>query len=61
MARPLLARKAKAVGRKALPELDTVVSSDTLLRWHRKFVEQKWNFSPRRGPGRPGTMREISE
>src|ERR1700674_135655 len=30
--RALLARKAKAIGRKALLELDTVVSSDTLLR-----------------------------
>src|ERR1700680_5138529 len=59
--RALLARKAKAVGRKALLELDTVVSPDTLLRWHRQFVVQKWNFAHRRGPGRPGIMREISE
>src|SRR6202171_4409108 len=59
--RALLARKAKAVGRKALLELDTVVSPDTLLRWHRQFVAQKWNFAHRRGPGRPGIMREISE
>jgi putative transposase len=59
--RALLARKAKAVGRKALLELDTVVSPDTLLRWHRQFVSQKWDFTHRRGPGRPGTMREISE
>ena len=59
--RALLARKAKAVGRKPLLELDTVVSPDTLLRWHRQFVAQKWNFTHRRGPGRPGIMREISE
>jgi putative transposase len=59
--RVLLARKAKAVGRKALLELDTVVSPDTLLRWHRRLVAQKWNFTPRRGPGRPGIMRHISE
>jgi len=36
--RALLARKAKAVGRKALLELDTIVSPDTLLRWHRRLV-----------------------
>jgi putative transposase len=30
--RALLARKAKAVGRKALLQLDTIVSPDTLLR-----------------------------
>ena len=59
--RALLARKAKAVGRKALLELDTVVSPDTLMRWHRRLVAQKWNFTHRRGPGRPGIMRHISE
>ena len=59
--RALLARKAKAIGRKALLELDTVVSPDTLLRWHRRLVAQKWNFVHRRGPGRPRIMLEISE
>src|SRR6188508_842392 len=59
--RALLARKAKAVGRKALWELDTLVSPDTLMRWHRRLVAQKWDFSKRRGPGRPGIMREISQ
>ena len=59
--RALLARKAKAVGRKALLELDTLVSPDTLMRWHRCLVAQKWDFSKRRSPGRPGVMREISQ
>src|SRR5437870_13345897 len=59
--RALLARKAKAVGRKALLELDTIVSPDTLLRWHRRLVAQKCNFAERRGAGRPGIMRHISE
>ena len=58
--RALLARKAKAVGRKALLQFDTLVSPDTLMRWHRRLVAQKWDFSKRRGPGRPGIMREIS-
>jgi putative transposase len=58
--RALLARKAKAVGRKALLALDTLVSPDTLMRWHRRLVAHKWDFSKRRGPGRPGIMREIS-
>ena len=52
--------EAKAVGRKALLELDTIVSPDTLMRWHRCLVAQKRDFSRRRGPGRPGIMREIS-
>src|SRR5688572_14543827 len=59
--RALLARKAKAVARKALLKLDTIVSPDTLLRWHRRLVAQKWNFVHRRGPGRRGSMREITE
>ena len=58
--RALLAGKAKAVGRKALLKLDTIVSPDTLMRWHRRLVGQKWDYSKRRGPGRPGIMREIS-
>jgi putative transposase len=59
--RALLARKAKAVGRKALLELDTIVSPDTLMRWHRRLVAEEWNFSKRRGPGPPGIMRAISQ
>jgi len=59
--RALLARKAKAVGRKALLELETIVSPDTLMRWHRRLIAEKWNFAHRRGPGRPGIMREIAE
>ena len=59
--RALLARKVKAVGRRALLELGTLVSPDTLMRWHRRLVAEKWDFSKRRGPGRPGVMREISQ
>jgi hypothetical protein len=49
--RVLLGTKAKALGRKALLELDTLVSSDTLGGWHRRLVAQTWEFSNRRGPG----------
>ena len=41
--------------------LDTIVSPDTLLRWHRRLVAQNCNFAERRGAGRPGIMRHISE
>src|ERR1700686_3113199 len=57
--RALLARKAKAVGRKALLELETTVSPDTLLRWHRRLIAEKWNFVHRRRPGRPRIMQKI--
>jgi hypothetical protein len=55
-----LARKAKPNGRKGLLELDAIVSPDTLLRWHRRLVAQKSDYSKRRGVGRPGIMREIA-
>src|SRR5271165_6442676 len=42
-----LARKAYALGRKVLSELETLVTPDTLLRWHRELVASKWNYSQR--------------
>ncbi len=51
----------KAIGRKALLEVDTLVSPDTLMRWHRRLVAEKWDFSKRRSPGRLGIRREISD
>ena len=35
-----LAEKARALGRKALHELGTIVTPETLLRWHRELVAQ---------------------
>ena len=54
-----LAEKAKAVGRKALRELGTIVTPETLLRWHRELVAHKWTFVERRRPGRPRTREEL--
>ncbi len=54
-----LARKAQALGRKVLNELQTLVTPDTLLRWYRELVASKWNYSHRRGPGRPRVMKTI--
>ena len=55
-----LAIRAKSVGRKVLRQLETLVTPDTLLRWHRELVAQKWNYVHRRGPGRPRTKDEIA-
>src|SRR5665213_533462 len=54
-----LARKAQPLGRKVLNELETLVTPDTLLRWYRELVASKWNYSRRRGAGRPRVMRTI--
>jgi putative transposase len=58
--RSRLARKAHALGRKGLDELQTLVTPDTLLRWYREMVAFKWNYSRRRSPGRPRVMKAIA-
>ena len=58
--RRMLAVKAKAIGRKTLMELTTIVTPDTLLRWHRQLVAQKWDYSDQRKKvGRPRIRQEI--
>jgi adenylate cyclase class IV len=39
-----LAVKGKAVGRKVLGEIGTSFSLDTILRWHRQLVAEKWDY-----------------
>src|SRR5258706_90583 len=56
-----LARKAKPLGRKRLRELSPIVTPDTLLRWYRELVAQKYDRSARRGPGRPWIPGEIQK
>jgi putative transposase len=57
--RRLLAVKGKALGRKTLMELTTIVTPDTILRWHRELVAQKWDHSgERQSVGRP-RIRQI--
>lgn len=55
-----LAIRANALGRKLLGQLETWVTPDSLLRWHRQLVAQKWNFVHRRAPGRPRIKDEIA-
>ena len=54
-----LAVKAKKLGRRVLHELATLVTPETLLVWHRKFIARKYDGSKQRGPGRPRTPNEI--
>ena len=37
----------------------TLVTSNTLLSWHRKLIAQKYDGHEKRGPGRPGTDKEL--
>ena len=56
-----LAVKAKVLGRKALTEICSIVAPETLLRWHRRLIAQKYDSSHKRRPGRPGVMKRIRE
>ena len=57
--RRLLAVKAHAIGRKALLELTTIVTPDTILRWHRELVAKKFDSSNKRQPGRPRIRQAV--
>ncbi len=56
-----LAAKARTLGRQALAEIDTLVTPDTLLGWHRRLIAQTYDGRRRRGPGRPRVMPEIRQ
>ena len=55
-----LAVKGKFLGRKVLEEVGTLFTPDTILRWHRTLVAQKWDYSDRRkSVGRPRIRQVI--
>jgi putative transposase len=55
-----LAVKGNILGRKLLSEIGTFFSPDTILRWHRELVAQKWDYHDKRRPmGRPATPQEV--
>ena len=58
-----LAVKGKILGRKTLQEIATIVTPDTILRWHRQLVAAKWDYSSRREkkPGRPPVSGEVRD
>jgi putative transposase len=46
-----LAARAYRVGRRALRDIATIATPDTLLRWHRQLIARKWTY------GRPSVHR----
>jgi putative transposase len=57
-----LAVLAQPLGRKLLHEVATLVTPDTLLRWYKQLIAQKFDRSQHRGQlGRPRVVEEIEQ
>jgi transposase InsO family protein len=52
-----LAVHGHRLGRRRLDQVATVVTPDTILRWHRRLIAQKWTDATR--PRRRGVLAEI--
>ena len=60
--RKILAEKGRPLG-KLLGQVLTIVQLETLLKWHRRLVAQKWDYSARRSKsvGRPPVAAELED
>jgi transposase InsO family protein len=56
-----LAERAHKIGGRGLLEIRTLVTPDTLLRWYRKLITNKYDGSKVRRAGRPKTVAEIQQ
>ena len=53
-----LAARAYRLGRQTLREIATIVTPNTLLRWHRQLIARKWIYA-KKGTTRRGVLTEI--
>src|SRR6266496_1118710 len=57
-----LAARAHPLGRKRLKEIAAIATPDTLLRWYKRLIAQKFDGSqPRRRLGRPRVEQEVEQ
>lgn len=40
-----LAAKGRRIGRRLLMQVATIVTPDTILRWHRQLIAAKWTYT----------------
>jgi len=60
--RQRLAVKGKALGRRVLREVASIVTPNTILAWHRRLIAKKYDGTAfKRGPGRPRVADEIPD
>ena len=56
-----LAVRGQRLGRRILSQVAGIVTPDTILRWYRRLIAQKYDGSARRRRGRPMTPRAVAE
>jgi putative transposase len=56
-----LAVRGKRLGRRALTQVASIVTPDTILRWYQKLIAKKYDGSARRRRGRPMTPGELAD
>jgi putative transposase len=52
--------KGNALGRRRLADVAGIVTPDTILRWYRRPVANKYDGSQKRRPGRPSTRPDLA-
>jgi len=60
LGRRRLAVRGKAIGRRALAKVASIVTPDTILCWHRQLIAEQWTHK-QRSPGRPRVMEVIAD
>lgn len=56
-----LAAKGKPLGRRVLEQVATIVTPDSILRWHKKLIAAHHTYPHKGRVGRPGIMKAIRQ
>ncbi|MFT6082615.1 MAG: transposase InsO family protein, partial [Planctomycetota bacterium] len=56
-----LAAKGKPLGRRLLDKVATIVTPDTIMRWHHRLIAEHHTYPHKKRVGRPGLMKAIRD